>query len=310
MSLATRCTSCGTIFRVVQDQLKVSEGWVRCGRCNEVFNALDGLFDLEREAPPPWTAPNPAQAQADAQAHGQAAAELDEDDRIASRFFRPEQEDVDHSPAESVSERDRMDFADARFNTELLNDSEGGTHPAEAAASSATTTPAFVRHADRQARWRRPRARLLLWFVLASLSGLLALQIAHHFRDLLAAQWPAARPLLATWCELADCRIEAPRRIDDVTVESTALARAAPEVDSFRLSVTLRNRGALPVTTPAVELSLTDANGQLIARRALTAGDFRPVVSVIQAGTEAALHVLLSVANPRVTGYTVEVFYP
>lgn len=52
MSLATRCTSCGTIFKVVQDQLKVSEGWVRCGRCNVVFNALDGLFDLEREPPP------------------------------------------------------------------------------------------------------------------------------------------------------------------------------------------------------------------------------------------------------------------
>ena len=53
MSLATRCTSCGTIFRVVQDQLKVSEGWVRCGRCEQTFNALEGLFDLEREAPPP-----------------------------------------------------------------------------------------------------------------------------------------------------------------------------------------------------------------------------------------------------------------
>mgnify|MGYP006154485739 FL=1 len=53
MSLATRCTHCGTIFKVVQDQLKVSEGWVRCGRCNEVFNALPALFDLASEAPPP-----------------------------------------------------------------------------------------------------------------------------------------------------------------------------------------------------------------------------------------------------------------
>jgi len=50
MTLATRCTSCTTVFRVVQDQLKVSEGWVRCGRCGEVFNALDGLFDLEAQA--------------------------------------------------------------------------------------------------------------------------------------------------------------------------------------------------------------------------------------------------------------------
>lgn len=52
MSLATRCPACGTTFRVVQDQLKVSEGWVRCGRCNEVFNAIEGLFDLERDGVP------------------------------------------------------------------------------------------------------------------------------------------------------------------------------------------------------------------------------------------------------------------
>ena len=58
MSLATRCTHCGTIFKVVQDQLKVSEGWVRCGRCHEVFNALPSLFDLDSEPPPPrQTAP-------------------------------------------------------------------------------------------------------------------------------------------------------------------------------------------------------------------------------------------------------------
>src|SRR5438270_14027398 len=57
MSLATRCTSCGTAFRVVQDQLKVSEGWVRCGRCDAVFNALEGLFDLGRDAPPDWEEP-------------------------------------------------------------------------------------------------------------------------------------------------------------------------------------------------------------------------------------------------------------
>ena len=48
MSLATSCPSCGTVFRVVQDQLKTSEGWVRCGQCQEVFNALEGLFDLDR----------------------------------------------------------------------------------------------------------------------------------------------------------------------------------------------------------------------------------------------------------------------
>lgn len=47
MSLATACPSCNTVFRVVQDQLKVSEGWVRCGNCHKVFNAIEHLFDLD-----------------------------------------------------------------------------------------------------------------------------------------------------------------------------------------------------------------------------------------------------------------------
>lgn len=39
MSLITRCPACGTMFKVVTDQLKVSSGWVRCGQCAEVFDA-------------------------------------------------------------------------------------------------------------------------------------------------------------------------------------------------------------------------------------------------------------------------------
>jgi predicted Zn finger-like uncharacterized protein len=39
MSLITRCPECGTMFKVVADQLKVSQGWVRCGHCAEVFDA-------------------------------------------------------------------------------------------------------------------------------------------------------------------------------------------------------------------------------------------------------------------------------
>ena len=51
MSLATRCTACGTVFRIVEDQLRVSDGWVRCGRCAEIFDARELLFDIEQEAP-------------------------------------------------------------------------------------------------------------------------------------------------------------------------------------------------------------------------------------------------------------------
>lgn len=43
MTAVTQCPQCGTRFRVVPDQLKISQGWVRCGKCAEVFNAREAL---------------------------------------------------------------------------------------------------------------------------------------------------------------------------------------------------------------------------------------------------------------------------
>jgi len=43
MALATTCPQCGTSFRVVPDQLKLRRGFVRCGRCHDVFAGIDHL---------------------------------------------------------------------------------------------------------------------------------------------------------------------------------------------------------------------------------------------------------------------------
>lgn len=44
MSMTTRCPDCATLFKVVADQLRMSEGWVRCGKCGLVF---DGRAHLQ-----------------------------------------------------------------------------------------------------------------------------------------------------------------------------------------------------------------------------------------------------------------------
>jgi hypothetical protein len=116
--------------------------------------------------------------------------------------------------------------------------------------------------------------------------------------------------VLAGWCTVAGCEVEPPRRIEDITVENSAIAPAAPGTDSLRLSVTLRNHAAIPVKTPFVELSLTDTQGQLIARRALTPDDFGASAAAIAPAAEVAWQTLLSTGTSRVVGYTVEAFYP
>ncbi|QXZ09404.1 zinc-ribbon domain-containing protein [Comamonas sp. Y33R10-2] len=49
MSQVTRCPSCGTRFKVVADQLRISQGWVRCGRCQGVFDASQDLQSVPDE---------------------------------------------------------------------------------------------------------------------------------------------------------------------------------------------------------------------------------------------------------------------
>jgi predicted Zn finger-like uncharacterized protein len=67
MSFTTRCPACATMFRVVPDQLKISDGWVRCGHCSDVF---DATLYLE-----PWVAPESPEEDERAQAQPQPASD-------------------------------------------------------------------------------------------------------------------------------------------------------------------------------------------------------------------------------------------
>jgi len=55
MALATRCPHCHTTFRVVQDQLKLRAGLVRCGTCKEIFNGIEHLLRPDEPALAPVT---------------------------------------------------------------------------------------------------------------------------------------------------------------------------------------------------------------------------------------------------------------
>jgi predicted Zn finger-like uncharacterized protein len=386
MSLATTCSACGTVFRVVQDQLKISEGWVRCGRCSEVFNALESLFDLDNTAPgslpapltdlprpgaqfqrtpaasatgasgaagaagparktdaartasaparaPTPTPPAPTRSGSPAPAPASTRApEPDQEvdpgeerhdpslvERLGNELF-PERRGaraadlnsrftaIEHPAFDSVRDDADVAFEDGEPSRPL--DTLPPFEDSEPQRGDAAIKPEFVRAAERQARWHRPGVRALLSLVALALLATLALQVAHHARNTVAARWPATLPLYAQWCDLAGCAIEPPRRIDDISVESTSFSRIGAGADQFRVSVGLRNRGMLALAMPWVELSLTDASGKLLVRKALSPQDFRVAVPVLAAQGEAQLQLLLAAGTSLVTGYTVEIFYP
>ncbi len=303
MTLATRCPNCTTVFRVVQDQLRVSEGWVRCGRCSNVFNAAQHLVDPAtgdaRRAPievhsgmaPPVPAPAPPARPA------RAAPALP-----GSEVKPPAQAgDATASAADALPDPRAVPEPAAAGQTEALR--------IDAAPAAGGLRPSFVRRAERAERWRSPPVRALLLVAVLLAAALLAGQALHLHRDRAVAHWPGLRPLLESACAALGCRIEHARAIEALSVESSGLVRVNKS-ELYRLAVSLRNQQEFAVALPAIDLSLTDTQGRLIARRVVRPAELGVTAATLGALAELQMQGTIQVSAAPVAGYTIELFYP
>lgn len=345
MSMITGCPACGTMFRVVPDQLKISDGWVRCGHCGEVFDAAAQLreepaasrfAEAEPVEPPPPPAPVVAPPPAEPET-------VD----VAPLLVRAESAPVDERPravpppAAPVSDPD--DFADAQFGQDALTDDEARAlmrlstdadsrfTPSGFESPSPDTAPAsrpfsssrleledadpgdmsFVRQARRSAFWRKPGTRVLLSLAVLALAGLLFLQYAVHERDRLAATDPSWRPWLRALCAPLDCAIGPPKRIEAILIDNSGFTRLRP--DAYRLSFSLRNQSTQPVAIPALQLTLTDTSDQPVLQRVFTPRELGAAADTIAPSSEFAASLALALDNAgatRVAGYRLLAFYP
>jgi hypothetical protein len=173
--------------------------------------------------------------------------------------------------------------------------------------------PSFVVSANRAARWRTPRMRaLLLSLATVGLLGLTG-QVSHEYRDLVAARYPGARPLLEDACVALDCRVDAARSIESLAVESSGLVRVEKS-NLYRLQVALRNRAGIALAVPALDVTLTDSQGRVISRKVLKLAELGTSQATIPSGQELGVQGTLQAqgeaAAQPFAGYTIELFYP
>lgn len=323
MTLATRCTACGTSFRVVQDQLKVSGGWVRCGRCNEVFNALDGLYEIfTQQVEGPAPSPPPAhRATTDATTTYRLAGtggvaqlpppapRIPDASTAGTGHGEPAEPSVDIAfdggplPAGPSS----SGVTGAERSTPGFEDAETRLEPRT--GEDLVPTPSFMRPGRDPAPATTARRRVLQASAVGALVLTLCLQLGFAWRDSLAAHAPALAPMLESACAIVGCRIEAPRNLAALAVEGSNLRQRNGE-GAYELAVALRNRSASAVRVPAFELTLIDSQGKSLIRRVLTPGDMGAAEERLPAGTEWNLQAALQVDDRRIAGYTVEIFYP
>lgn len=170
--------------------------------------------------------------------------------------------------------------------------------------------PGFVRDARRKAWWQKPVVRVAMGASVVVLPVALVLQVALHERNALAAWQPSLRPALEFMCTALQCKLGPRQQIAAMVVSGSTFAKGERE-RSYQLSLSIQNRAGTPVGMPAVELTLTDAQDQAIARKVILAKELGAPPE-LKAGAEwsGTVPVTTDGLNLQVSGYRVLLFYP
>jgi predicted Zn finger-like uncharacterized protein len=319
MTLITRCPSCGTAFRVRDQQLEARDGRVRCGRCSVVFDARESLAEHldvgepdsrpsdhpEIFEPVSTPFPEPTRESAAGPARGRPSVPLADQGSVPlqDRGSIPP-EDRGSIPLQdggSIPLRDRGSVP--------LPDEEPYEDDLEYSEAEGDE------YGFGPQRKRRARYATIVWG-LASLALLLIFgaQLIYAFRSDIAARSPDARRWLGLACERFGCDLPLPGHADLVTIE---VSEMHPEPDMpgiLSLTAILRNRAAFAQRQPWIELTLTDARDRALARRVLAPADYLgeriEFERGLAPGTEQSLRLLLDTAGIQPTGYRLLLYYP
>lgn len=326
MRLVTTCPQCDAAFYVGPQQLAAHRGDVRCGKCEQVFNALDRLAEVEDEAVVEAVAPIPF-----------AGAEF-----VPETIPEPESEPEPQVPdviydIEIITEHDQpLEEPAAESQSATFNESEAAdneykspeiisTEPAQPVfnitdfsvpPASTVLSPTMMDDAARNktgATKKSGIAKFLIVFVVLLLILLTLAQSTYYLRSDIAARWPQARPYLEQACTLLQCEVGLPKKADLIAIDDSDLKEDTERQGLIHLYTTLVNKADHSQEFPLLELTLTDANDKPLLRRTFQPEEYLPAGADIRRGISAKgkidIRLSMSAGDDAVAGYRLFVTY-
>jgi hypothetical protein len=297
------------MFQVETDQLKVSDGWVRCGHCDGVFDA-SAHFQI---APVP-TAPEipdvpelPATPDVQFQDAPLQAGFAEAVPAIPAALAALESLPVNMAPppaplpasapalpgaaadappadaalssylsipqvldeAEELPPVSAPSDSDARLA--LYGREPKGPSKADVAARRKSDV-SFVKTARQRARRSQPLYRALAVLLSLTLLTALLVQGLVYQRVELAARYPALLPMLQSLCQPLNCQINPPRVIEAIEIDSSSFTQTGPE--TYRLNFVVKNNRPAAVAMPAIEVTLTGAGDKVLVSKTVLPAEF------------------------------------
>ncbi len=344
MTAITQCPSCDTLFRVVEDQLRISQGWVRCGQCHHVFDAQANLRSetVIHVATHAIDAPSAQGAAAATSVQAPVAPSAEPHVAVIGATNTPWGSDWSTGPIDSSAQA-----VDAGVGHQPSSGSPTppiGVDPAsvmppatmvDGAIDPAASPKSVVAPFKTPATDAAPALRLTpmpdVSFIQAPIVVHPARKWALRFATLLAAldllgQWvwyerdrivahhPVLGPHMASACIWLNCEVGPLRDIDALVIDAFAVTGLGQE--GYRLNFNLRSRAVTPVASPAVELILQDSGDKTVLRRVLKPAEYGLTTASIAASGEHTASVVFTLREPdgsplpRIAGYRLFAFYP
>jgi predicted Zn finger-like uncharacterized protein len=318
------------MFKVVPDQLRVSEGWVRCGQCDEVFDAKAHLQDPLNSVPAAPLGPDARTGKSNDYDWGTVAGVRSTPAPVAAPEVRADNSprtsltgfaDTTHEVSEEGTpapdpflEKSPQELSAFLGSVPVDLNLADGNEPAPVTQSYASpeSAPSFLTAKPGTSRKGGRFWRAFMAMACVVLGLALAVQVVLHERDRIAATQPLLQPVVATVCAAFGCEIAAFRHIDSVVIDSSSFTKASAL--TYKLQFTVKNVGTVTVATPALELTLIDTQDRTLVRRVVRVQEFANRQATMAPGNEVTatlpVQVRLSASSDKVAGYRLLAFYP
>jgi predicted Zn finger-like uncharacterized protein len=291
MSLVTACPSCGVLFKVAPDQLLISEGWVRCGKCQTVF---DAALNLQISSKVPKEVPQIDGVLAQSPALEVAAQEVSLDNAQVLLVSLDASNETPLEPSAPAANP----VPDVTPSDEPL----GFKFP--------VNEPVSVQPRPSPGRWLWLAKILYLFAPLLLLA--LALQVVLFERNEILSREPKAKPWLVALCKPLGCHLEMLKRIQSIVIDSSTFSKISTDI--YQLTLVLKNTSTVDLQLPSVELTLINSLDQPLLRRVFSVDELdvqsRTLLSLSELPLTFSFAIKAGELPDRVPGYRVLVFYP
>lgn len=323
--LLCRCSECDTLFRLAANQLASHAGLVRCGGCGTAFNAAWNLVD---EIPNPIGSSTPV-APIPSIYHGrdETLVETTENENASPGFATDKRlfslddqlrqdlqlgtddpgalEEIRRTlgPTDTTAQPDERRARSERRAHQLrqkntIHRPRSEPRFAKPAPLDPEIQPAAGRRLEEEpSPGQRARTQgLWLLAVLVVVAGLF-MQTRYWLFDELSTI-PSAREPLKLFCQLAGCNVPAPLMGPPFRVLQTRVDLDPQLPGAVIVKVHFANRTAAPRPYPAIQLTLTDREGETIGKRTYTAKDYATATNAGELPANSVAVISLHLAGP------------